>query len=50
MFKYILVGWISDRVSFIAPILNYAGEDEKIALVEGALRVLRGEEAAKEYK
>ncbi|MDR2523672.1 MAG: butyrate kinase [Synergistaceae bacterium] len=40
---------ISDRVSFIAPVLRYPGEDEMQALAEGALRVLTGEEAPLEY-
>ena len=40
---------IEERVSFIAPVTNYAGEDELLALAQGALRVLNGEEAAKEY-
>lgn len=44
-----LVGWIKERVEFIAQVLVYPGEDEMKALVEGALRVLRGEEEAKEY-
>ena len=45
-----LVGWIRERVAFIAPVLVYPGEDEMLALAQGALRVLRGEEAAKEYQ
>lgn len=40
---------IADRVSFIAPVKTYPGEDELVALAEGALRVLRKEEEAKEY-
>lgn len=40
---------ISDRVEKIAPIVVYPGEDELQALCDGALRVLRGEESAKEY-
>lgn len=40
---------ITDRVSFIGPVKLYPGEDELSALAEGALRVLRGEEKAKEY-
>lgn len=40
---------ISARVSFIAPIIVYPGEDELLALAQGALRVLRGEEKAKVY-
>lgn len=42
--------WISDRVSFIAPVVIIPGEDEMNALTRGALRVLRGEEAAKKYR
>jgi butyrate kinase len=40
---------IADRVAFIAPLLIYPGEDELQALAEGCLRVLRGEETAREY-
>jgi len=45
----LFTGWIKERVSFIAPVLVYPGEDELLALAEGALRVLKGEEEAKEY-
>lgn len=44
-----LTSWIKDRVQFIAPVIMYPGEDEMGALARGALRVLRGEEQAKEY-
>jgi butyrate kinase len=44
-----LLEWISERVAWIAPLLIYPGEDEMLALVQGALRVLRGEEQAQEY-
>ncbi|KRQ87173.1 Butyrate kinase 2 [Caloramator mitchellensis] len=44
------VEWIKERVSFISEVVVYPGEDEMLALAEGALRVLNGEEAAKEYK
>ncbi|MBC7224153.1 MAG: ROK family protein, partial [Anaerolineae bacterium] len=44
-----LVGWIQERVGWIAPVLVYPGEDEMLAMAQGALRVLRGEEEAKEY-
>jgi butyrate kinase len=44
-----LVDWIRRRVEFIVPVMVFAGEDEMLALAQGALRVLRGEEAAKEY-
>ena len=42
--------WIKEMVSFISDVYVYPGEDELKALAEGALRVLRGEEKAKEYK
>ncbi len=45
-----LVGWIEERVRFIAPVRVYPGEDEMLALAQGALRVLKGEEEAKEYR
>ncbi|MCK4257235.1 butyrate kinase, partial [candidate division WOR-3 bacterium] len=41
---------IRKRVNFIAKIMVFPGGDEMIALAMGALRVLRGEEKAKEYK
>lgn len=41
---------ITKMVSFIAPVTVYPGEDELLALAQGGLRVLRGEEKAKEYK
>ena len=37
------------KVGFIAPFTVYPGEDEMLALAQGALRVLNGEEQAKEY-
>ncbi len=44
-----LVDLISDRVSFIAPIKLYPGEDEMKSLAEGVSRVLSGEEVYKTY-
>ncbi|SHJ28749.1 butyrate kinase [Lutispora thermophila] len=41
---------IEKRVGFIAPIKIYPGEDEMLALAEGAARVLSGEEQAKIYE
>jgi len=41
---------VAKRVKFIAEVRKYPGEDELAALAQGALRVLRGEEIAKEYK
>ena len=40
---------ISKWVDWIAPITVYPGEDELLALAQGALRVLRGEETAQVY-
>ncbi|MDF2556429.1 MAG: butyrate kinase [Bacillales bacterium] len=40
---------ILDRISWIAPCYVRPGENEMLALAEGALRVLRGEERAKDY-
>ncbi len=40
---------IKGRVKFLAPVLVFPGEDEMEALTRGALRVLKGEEKAKEY-
>jgi butyrate kinase len=44
-----LVGWIRERVSWIAPFRVYPGEDEMLALALGTLRVLRGEEESQTY-
>ncbi len=44
-----IVGDISKRVAFISEIKVYPGEDEMLALAEGGLRVLKGEEEAKVY-
>ncbi|NLB60874.1 MAG: butyrate kinase [Clostridiales bacterium] len=41
---------IIERVKFIAPVTIYPGEDELLALCQGALRVLHGEEKAREYQ
>ncbi|NLB82794.1 MAG: butyrate kinase, partial [Synergistaceae bacterium] len=40
---------IRDRVSFIAPVKIYPGEDEMKALADGAFRILLGEEEPKVY-
>lgn len=40
---------IKEKVGFIAPITVYPGEDELLALAQGAIRVLGGEEAAQKY-
>ncbi len=41
-----ITGWISERVSFIAPVTVLPGENEMESLALGTLRVLRGEEQA----
>ena len=46
----LLVDWIEERVSFLAPVHVYAGENEMESMALGALRVLRGEEEAKKYE
>ncbi|MBQ9015529.1 MAG: butyrate kinase [Firmicutes bacterium] len=38
------------QTEWIAPVTIYPGEDEMLSLAQGALRVLRGEEEAKEYR
>ena len=40
---------IKNRVGWIADFKIYGGEDELLALAQGAIRVLNGEEKAKEY-
>ncbi len=47
--KY-LMKWVKERTEFIAPIYIYPGEKEMEALAQGAIRVLKGEEKAREYK
>jgi butyrate kinase len=44
-----MTGWIRKRVEFIAPVEVLPGENELEALALGALRVLRGEESARDY-
>lgn len=43
-------GMISERVRFIAPVVIYPGENEMESLALGGLRVLRGQEDAKEFR
>ena len=40
---------IASRISWIADVVTYPGEDELQALAEGAYRVLSGEEQPKHY-
>ncbi|MCR4398577.1 MAG: butyrate kinase [Firmicutes bacterium] len=45
----LFIGWIREKTEWIAPVIVYPGSDEMKALALGALRVLRGEERAKQY-
>lgn len=45
-----IVDWIKERVSFIAPIKVYPGEDELAALADTAGRALKGELPIKTYR
>lgn len=49
-YSKMLTEWIVKRIRFIAPVEILAGENEMESLAFGALRVLRGEETAREYK
>ena len=44
-----LTSWILERINFIGKTIIYPGESELEALAQGALRVLRGEERARQY-
>jgi len=44
-----LTGWISERVSFLAPVLIFPGEDEMRSLAAAALRVVDGKENPRTY-
>lgn len=45
----LITNWIKKRVQFIAPVEIMPGENEMESLALGTLRVLKGEEKAKEY-
>lgn len=44
-----VTGEITRQVGWIAPVVVYPGENEMLALAQGGLRVLRGEERARTY-
>ena len=44
-----VVAALKERAEWIAPFTVYPGEDELLALAQGALRVLNGEEESKNY-
>lgn len=45
----LLVGWLKERVEFIAPIYLYPGEDELKSLAESTLSVLNNNQSLLEY-
>jgi butyrate kinase len=45
-----LVKQLCEAIQWIAPVTVYTGEDELQALAEGAIRVLCGEEQARELE
>lgn len=45
----VVIAGLKKRAEWIAPFTVYPGEDELLALVQGALRVMNGEETVKEY-
>jgi butyrate kinase len=45
----LVFGSVAKRVRWIAPVMNFAGEHEMLALARGSLRVLRGVEKALQY-
>lgn len=49
-YSKMLTGYITERVSFIAPVIIQPGEDEMIALNEGVNRVFSGQDQAKIYE
>jgi butyrate kinase len=48
-YSNMITTWIKERVEFIAPVEIMPGENEMEALALGILRVLKGEENAREY-
>lgn len=44
-----LMGWLKEKIAFIAPVTVYPGEDEMGALAAGALRALTGAEEVRTY-
>lgn len=49
-YSKLITSEIQERVNFISEVRVYPGEDEMIALAQGGLRVLSGEEEAKIYQ
>ena len=49
-YSKLLTGWISEYVSYIAPVVVLPGENEMEALAFGGLRLLKGEEMPNIYR
>ena len=45
----VVTAGLKEKAGWIAPMTIYPGEDELMALVQGGLRILRGEEELKVY-
>jgi len=48
-YNHCVVEGLQERAGWIAPFTVYPGEDELLALVQGALRVMKGQEEVKVY-
>ncbi|HAL03072.1 MAG TPA: butyrate kinase [Lachnospiraceae bacterium] len=48
-YSKLVIAEFTKKLSWIAPLTVYPGEDELLALAQGALRVMNGEEKAMEY-
>lgn len=48
-YNAVVVDYLKEKAGWIAPFTVYPGEDELLALTQGALRVMNGEEKAMEY-
>lgn len=49
-YSKLITEWIKDYVSFIAPVIIVPGENEIESLALGGLRVINGQETAREFK
>lgn len=48
-YSEILTGWIIERVHFLGRVCIYPGENEMLALAEGGLRAITGDETVRKY-
>ncbi len=48
-YSEMLTGWIIERVRFLGKVCIYPGENEMLALAEGGLRALNGDEPVRKY-